>query len=129
MDSAYFFATHNIACDYALGTNNVDQSQLKDIAVRVMKISETFMKNHPKITTVITGMLRWDKASSFHQAKIDETNKVLKAKCKNLLQTYFMDQDHDWVKSDLILDENLYYKDFVQLVETGNKKFSKTIYF
>ena len=97
------------------GTNNVDQSQPEDIAVGVMKIAETFMKNHPKITTIITGMLPRDKTYSFRQAKIDETNKILKAKCKNLPQTYFMDQDDDWVKSDLILDKSLYYKDFLHL--------------
>ena len=82
------------------------------------------MKNHPNITTIITGMLPRDKTYSFRRAKIDETNKILKAKCKNLPQTYFMDQDEDWVKSDLILDENLYYKDFLHLAETGPEKFS-----
>ena len=111
------------------GTNNVDQSQPEDIAVGVMKIAETFMKNHPKITTIITGMLPRDKTYSFRRAKIDETKKILKAKCKNLSQTYFMDQDDDWVKGDLILDENLYYKDFLHLARTGNEKFSKTIWF
>ena len=39
------------------GTNNVDQSQLEDMAVGGMKIAETFMKNHPKTTIIITGML------------------------------------------------------------------------
>ena len=87
------------------------------------------MKNHPNITTIITGMLPRDKTYSFRRAKIDETNKILKAKCKNLSQTYFMDQDDDWVKGDLILDENLYYKDFLHLARTGNEKFSKTIWF
>ena len=38
-----------------------------------------------------------------------------------------MDQDDDRVKSDLKLDENLYYKDFLHLAESGNEKFSKTI--
>ena len=72
-----------------------------------MKIAEKFMKNHPKITTIITGMLPRNKAYFFRRAKIVETNKILKSKCKNLPQTYFMDQDDDWVKSDLTLDENL----------------------
>ena len=40
-----------------------------------------------------------------------------------------MDQDGNWVKSNLILDENLYYKDFLHLAETGNETFSKTIYY
>ena len=111
------------------GTNNVNQSLPEDIAVGVMKIAEFFMKNHPKITNIITGMLPRDKTNSFQQAKIDERNKILKAKCKNLPQTYFMDQDNDWVKTNLILDENLYYKDFLHQVETGNEKFSKTVYF
>ena len=86
------------------------------------------MKNHPKITTIITGMSSRDKTHSFWWAKVDETDKILKAKCKNLPQTYFMDQDDDWVKSDLILDENLYYKDVLHLAETSNEKLSKTIY-
>ena len=38
-----------------------------------------------------------------------------------------MDQDDDLVKSNLTLDENLYYKDFLYLAESGNEKFSKTI--
>ena len=109
------------------GTNNVHQSQPEDIVVAAMKIAETFLKNHPKITTIITGMLPRDKTYPFRRAKIDETNKILKTKCKNFPQTYFMDQDDDWVKSDLILDENLYHKDFLHLAETGNEKFSKTI--
>ena len=109
------------------GTNNVDQSKPDDIAEGVMKIAETFSKNQPKITTIVTGMLPRDKTYSFRWAKIDEANNILKAKCMNLQQTYFMDQDDDRVKSDLKLDENLYYKDFLHLAESGNEKFSKTI--
>ena len=66
------------------------------------------MKKHLKINTIITG--------------------ILKAECKNLPQTYFIDHDGDWVKSDMILNENFYYKDFLHLVETGNEKFSKSIF-
>ena len=43
------------------GTNNVDQSQPGDIAVGVMKNAENLMKNHPKITTIIAGILPRDK--------------------------------------------------------------------
>ena len=46
------------------GTNNVDQSQPEYTAVGVMKIVETFMKNQPKITTIITGMLPRNKTYS-----------------------------------------------------------------
>ena len=98
-----------------------------------MKIAETFMKNQPKITTlplIITGMLPRDKTYSFWPAKIDETNNILEVKCMNLLQTYFMNQDEDLVKSNLTLDGKLYYNDFLNLVESGNEKFSKTfLYF
>ena len=51
----------NIHC----GTNNVDQSQPEDITIGAMKTVESFMKNHPKITTIITGMLPGDKTYSF----------------------------------------------------------------
>ena len=46
---------------------------------------------------------------------------------KQKYNTYFMDQDDDWAKSDLTLDENLYYEDFLRLAESGNEKFSKAI--
>ena len=108
-------------------TNTVEKSQTEDFAAGIVKIAETLTKNHPKITTIITGMLPRNKTYSFQQAKINETNKILKAKYRNLLQTYFIDQDDDWVKSNMILNENLHYKDFHHLVETGNEKFSKTI--
>ena len=38
-----------------------------------------------------------------------------------------MDQDNDWVKSDMMLNENCYCKDFLHLVETANEKFPKSI--
>ena len=71
------------------GTNNVDQNQPEDIAVGIMKIAKTFTSKHQKINTIINGMLPRDKMYSFRQVKIDKTNKILKVKCKNLLQTYF----------------------------------------
>ena len=80
-----------------------------------MKIAEAFMKNHPKITTIITGILPRDKTHSFWLEKIDETNNILKAKPQNIQQTYFMYQDDDWVKSDLTLDENLVMRNFIKL--------------
>ena len=83
------------------GTNNVDQ--------------------------IITGMLPMNKTYSFWQAKMNEANNILKAKCMILPQTYFKNQDNDWVKGDLTLDENLSHKDFLHLGESGNEKFSKTI--
>ena len=74
------------------GASNLDQSKTEDIAEGVMKIAETFTKNQPKITTIITGMLPRGKAYSFQRANIDEANDTLKAKCMNLPQTYFMDK-------------------------------------
>ena len=46
------------------GKNNVGQSHPEDIAVGVMKIAKPFMKNNPKITTIITGMLPMGKTYS-----------------------------------------------------------------
>ena len=72
------------------GASNLDQSKTKDIAEGAMKIAETFTKNQPKITTIISGMLPRGKAYSFQQGNIDEANGTLKAKCMSLPQTYFM---------------------------------------
>ena len=51
----------------------MDQSQPEDIAVGIMKIAETFIKNHQKTTTIITGMLTRDKTYSFLRAKINKS--------------------------------------------------------
>ena len=102
-------------------TNNVDQNKPEDIAEGVMRIAETFTKNQAKITTIITGTLPRDNTYSFRQVKINETNNILKAKCMNLLKKYSIEKD------DLTLDENLYYKDFLHLAESGNEKLFKTI--
>ena len=50
-------------------TNNVDHIQPENIAVRVMKIAENFMKNHPKITTIITGVLPRERHSLLSRQK------------------------------------------------------------
>ena len=74
-------------------------------------------------------MLTIDKAYSFRRTKFDETNQILRTECKNLPQTYFMDQGDNWVKSNIALNENICCKNFVCLLETGDEKFSKTICF
>ena len=83
--TGYFFDMH---CSHTLRLYTAAQiiwtvSQPEDIAVGVMKIVAIFMKNHPEITTIITGMIPRNKTHSFRQAKIDKTNRILKAKCKN----------------------------------------------
>ena len=100
MESArYFFATYNIIFNYTLGTNNVDQNQSEDITGGIIKIAKTFTKKHPKINIIITGKFPRDKMYSFSRTPIDETTKILKVKCKNLQQTYCVNQDDDWVKN------------------------------
>ena len=47
---------------------------------------------------------------SFRRTKIDATNQILKAECNNLPQTYFMDQEDDWVKSNMISNESFFTK-------------------
>ena len=98
-----------------------------DISLQHTTLSVIIHCGTNNVDQIIVGMLPWDKTYSFRRAKMDEANNTLKAKCMNLPQTNFMDQDHDWVKSDLALDENLYYKDFLHLAESANEKFSKTI--
>ena len=62
------------------GTNNVDQNQPKDIVVGIMKIAKTFMKKHPQLNTITTGLLPRDRTYPFWGTKIDQTNQILKAK-------------------------------------------------
>ena len=52
----------------------------------------------------MAGILPREKTYSFRQRKIDRENQILKAKCKNIRTTNVMDQDNDWVKSDMTLN-------------------------
>ena len=42
-------------------TNNRNENQPKEIVSGIMKVVQTFTKKYPKINTIITGMLPWDK--------------------------------------------------------------------
>ena len=117
----YFFAIGNIFFDYK-------QNQPKRITVGIIKITKTFTKRCPKTSTIITGMPPKDKTYSFRRTKIDKKNQILKAKSKKNPQTYFTNQDDDWLKSHMVLNEKFYCKDFLHLVETGNEKISKSFY-
>ena len=74
------------------GTNNADQNQPKDITVQTLKTDKKFTKKYPEIRTITTTMLQDDKKYSFWRTKLDEKNQLLKTKCNNFPQTYFLDQ-------------------------------------
>lgn len=82
----------------------MDQNQPNDIASGIRKFTKTFMKKQPKTNTIMAGILPREKTYSFQQRKIDRENQILKAKCKNIRTTNVMDQDNDWVKSDMTLN-------------------------
>ena len=83
---------------------------------------------YPKINAIIILVCYQEKRCTLlKKKKIVETNKILKAKYKNLPETYFMDQDSNWLKSNMVLSENVYYKNIIHLVETCNERYFKSI--
>ena len=128
MESAGYFFTSSVIMHH--GTNNMDQNQPKDIAGGNFPKSlrrNILNKNHHywHVTNI-------HKMDSFRGTKSDKQNtmigkSILKAECKNFPQTHFMNQEDEWAKNDIVLNENIYYKDFLYLMESGTKKLFKSI--
>ena len=111
------------------GTNNMEKISTKRYCScnhkNYQSLQEVTSKNkyhHYWYVTRGTGIL-----FSASKNRLDKAD--IKSEIKNLPQTYFMDEDDDWVKNDMMPNENFYFKDFLQLVETGNDKFSNSICF
>ena len=46
---------------------------------------------------------------------------------QNFLELYFVEQDNDWDKNNMMLNKKLYFKDSLHLVKAGTEKFAKSI--
>ena len=71
---------------------------------------------------IITGIIKGQEVL-FSRNKNRSDKPDVKRKMKER-PANFMDQEDDWVRSDLELNKNLYYKDFFHIGETCNEKFS-----
>ena len=60
------------------------------------------------------------------KVRIISGSELLKVECKTLPQKYFLNHDANWCRSDMVLNEKLYFKDFLCLVDTDNKKITKS---
>ena len=77
-----------------------------------------------------------DKAYFFQRTATNEINKILNAECKSLAKIQFMKRNDNYVKCNIVfqssaiwcLMEVFYFKDFLRLVETGDKKIAKSIF-
>ena len=102
-------------------TNNVGQNYPKDIAVPIIKNCQNKYHHYWYITKeedVLFSTVkknRWDKSD-------------VKSEMRKPLKNYFMHQDNSWVKSDMLLNENVYYIIFPHLLETNNERFFKSIF-
>lgn len=113
MESDEYFFTPSVIMHH--DTNNMDQNQPKDIAGGNFPKSlrrNILNKNHHywHVTKI-------HKMDSFRRTKSDKQNtiigkSILKSECKNLPQTHFMNQEGEWAKNDMVLNENIITKIF-----------------
>jgi len=108
------------------GTNDLNSSIPNDIALAVLNTGSTFKKRSPKSSIIITGLLPRDINPSARRNKIKMVNFILKEKCleKGFV---FVVPDSGWLFPNRMLNTDLFYKDYLHLVEKGNDKFADSI--
>ena len=109
------------------GTNNINTSSSDGVSLGVATVARFISHCHPNIVVIVSGLLPRDIRWSTPRVKIDKTNAYVSDYCKKFNKITFMRQDPDCTLSDNSLNMELYYKDYLHLIENGNIKFSKWI--
>ena len=110
-----------------VGTNNLNSDTSRDISEGIMSIASILQEKSPLAQIIITGLLPRDLNWSDRRRKIDEINVQLKLLIQGRKNIYFMEQDSDWTTLNNQLNMKYYYKDFLHLIESGNKKLALSI--
>ena len=111
-----------------VGTNNVDKHPVYDIASGIIQIASYILSKKPGSNIIITGLLpRDEKATSTRRTMINAINQLLQHECQKKRNVTFLEPCEDWLQSNGDLRKQLYYRDFLHLVERGNSKFASWI--
>ena len=111
-----------------VGTNNVDKHNAKYIMSGIIKIANCILNEKPRSNIIITGLIpRDEKATSKRRIKINLINQLLQHECQDKRNVTFLEPEEDWVEDNGNLRRQLYYRDFLHLVERGNYKFASWI--
>ena len=109
------------------GTNNVDVDHPKNIADGVISIGHTFTDIDSNTQIVISGILPRDPCiTSKRREVIFKTNNFLETMCYQQ-GFHFLKPDDNWLLVNGRLNNNLYYKDDLHLIEGGNNKLASSI--
>ena len=109
------------------GTNNLDHNTPTDIVNGLMNTAPLIHLHHPHIKIIISGILPRDDIHSPRRHRIAIINGMLKERCAETSNVYFLEHDHDWTWDDGRINANFYYVDDLHLVAKGNYKFAKKI--
>jgi len=107
------------------GTNDLNNSTPVNIANILIEIGVTLKQRLPNSFIIITGLLPRDLNFSSKRSSIERVNFILKDECvKNGFS--FVIPDNEWVTNG-VLNQRLYYDDWLHLSEKGNMKFSESM--
>ena len=109
------------------GTNNVGHDSPRDIADGVLLIGLTLLQKLPKLKIIISGLLPRDHKTSVKRKDIEDVNKILKEKCSGRNNIVFIQHKDDWIDDNGALNNKLFYRDNLHLIEAGNMKLADSI--
>ena len=109
------------------GTNNIDHEPPREIANGIMNCGLVAARKRPGVIVVVTGLLPRDLKNTVRRRRIVLVNRLLAEYCASLKGFVYVRQSVDWVHETGMLNERLYYKDHLHLVEGGNELLAGSI--
>lgn len=114
------------------GTNNIDKNSASEIAQGILTIVDFIRNKKPNVSIIVCGILPRDLYPSSRRNKVDDVNEEVfqYISYSDELQNesvYFLPPEKGWTVRGGTLDENLYFKDHLHLVEEGDEKLAKSI--
>ena len=111
------------------GTNNSVANMPNDMANGLLCSALTIKKRNSVTNVYITGLLPRDFRETHMRNKIKKVNEFIWEKFSSIStpRINHVEQDHDWIDKENCRRTKYYYRDWLHLVELGNKKLGNTI--
>ena len=108
--------------DINCSTNNIDTINSDETNLYTVAIARCISHCYPNIQVIVGGLLPKNIHWSAQRVKIEKTSAYLKDHCDRSTKMTFMTQDQSCSLPANFLNIQLYYKDYLHLMEKGNIK-------
>ena len=110
------------------GSNNLDRNRPQEIADDLIKIGVTFLHARPSACVFIHGLIPRDFSPfSSRRTRINEVNMRVRSACHLRDRFVYIEPASDFCEPGGELNEAMYWRDSLHLIEAGNKVMARSI--